>query len=249
MDIALPAVFPVIHPVSQIEAFRSAEVAVEEGAAGVFLIDQGMRASQVLVLAQVLRRAYPKLVIGVNILQAIPIDVVLADLRRHGVQMLWGDQAPIHHPVDRERFREARQASGWIGPYFGGIAFKYRDAVPRELIPAAIAEALYAPAVVDVVTTSGEATGSPPDFDKVRLFRETLDKLPSPDGAPALLAIASGMTPENVASYVRAGVDATLVATGIEETFGRLDRMKTRDFIATVAAAPRSGRVLTIPEA
>jgi predicted TIM-barrel enzyme len=58
---------------------------------------------------------------------------------------------------------------------------------------------------MDVVTTSGVATGQEADLGKIATFRQAIgDKA---------LAIASGITPDNAASY--GDVDCFMVATGI----------------------------------
>ena len=58
---------------------------------------------------------------------------------------------------------------------------------------------------MDVVCTSGVKTGSAADIEKIRTFRSGCgDKV---------LALASGVTPENVTDYIPY-VDCILVATG-----------------------------------
>ncbi len=59
---------------------------------------------------------------------------------------------------------------------------------------------------MDVVTTSGIATGREADDAKIADFRAGLGDAP--------LALASGVTPQNAARYGR-DVDCFLVATGI----------------------------------
>jgi predicted TIM-barrel enzyme len=59
---------------------------------------------------------------------------------------------------------------------------------------------------MDVVTTSGIATGHEAEGGKIADFRAGLENAP--------LALASGITPENAARYGR-DVDCFLVATGI----------------------------------
>ena len=58
---------------------------------------------------------------------------------------------------------------------------------------------------MDVVTTSGIATGEEADLTKIQDFRAGIGDRP--------LALASGITPDNALSY--ADVDAFMVATGI----------------------------------
>lgn len=101
--------------------------------------------------------------------------------------------------------------------YFGGVAFKYQRAVAPEDWGAAAVQA--AAMGVHAVTTSGPATGEPASVEKVKAIRSALR-----DHA---LALASGITPENVGDFLPY-VDAYLVATGIERTFGEFDPARLR---------------------
>jgi len=58
---------------------------------------------------------------------------------------------------------------------------------------------------MDVVTTSGIATGNAAELSKINIFRRALPDTP--------IALASGITPENAGDY--AMVDCFMVATGI----------------------------------
>jgi len=95
-----------------------------------------------------------------------------------------------------------REESGWSGMYFGGTAFKKQRPVADEDLGTA---ATIAMEWMDVVTTSGMATGEEADDTKVRTFREAIGEAP--------LALASGVTPENASRYSE--VDCFMVATGI----------------------------------
>ena len=87
--------------------------------------------------------------------------------------------------------------------YFGGTAFKKQ----REVDPADYAKsASIACQWMDVVTTSGIATGHSADLGKIETFRKACGETP--------LALASGITPENVGDYAPY-VDCVLVSTGI----------------------------------
>ena len=72
---------------------------------------------------------------------------------------------------------------------------------------------------MEVVCTSGRRTGVAADVPKVRIMREAIPDVP--------LALASGVTPENVDGFLPY-VEAYLVATGIEERFGVLDPARTK---------------------
>ena len=73
---------------------------------------------------------------------------------------------------------------------------------------------------MDVVCTSGIATGVEADDSKIATFRAALGDTP--------LALASGMTPENAARY--RDVDAFMVATGInyDDNFYDIDPARLR---------------------
>jgi predicted TIM-barrel enzyme len=73
---------------------------------------------------------------------------------------------------------------------------------------------------MDVVCTSGPGTGKEANVGKVSAMKAGL-------GSDGALALASGVTSENVASYLPY-VDAYLVGTGIEVEFGVLDPVKVR---------------------
>ena len=71
--------------------------------------------------------------------------------------------------------------------------------------------------IVYIITyISGPGTGRAADLDKMKAFKE---------GCQCKLAVASGVTPENVSSY-KDFVDAILIATGISETFHKFSDIK-----------------------
>ena len=71
---------------------------------------------------------------------------------------------------------------------------------------------------MDVITTSGVATGHAAELKKIAMFRAAIGDRP--------LAIASGITPENAVSFSE--VDCFMVATGINKknNFYELDRSR-----------------------
>ena len=77
---------------------------------------------------------------------------------------------------------------------------------------------------MDVVTTSGVATGVAADIDKIDVFRESCSDTP--------LAVPSGVTPDNAADYMHR-VDCILVATGINVPgdFYNIDEVRLRRLI------------------
>ena len=112
--------------------------------------------------------------------------------RRPGARSGRGrSRAQAHHGRHREAALELADAAG---------------VVEQEEAPTVLAEAARIAAEwMDVVTTSGVATGEEADGGKIASFRRGIGDRP--------LALASGVTPDNAESY--ADVDAFLVATGV----------------------------------
>jgi predicted TIM-barrel enzyme len=209
---------PVVHPVTWDDALASVAVAHDAGVKGVFLIDQGMQAPEVLRLVMTVRERWPRLWVGVNLLAYRP-DVALRralDACAGRIDGIWSDNAAVDelaadHPA-AQRFVDTRRERGWNGLYFGGVAFKYQREVPPERLGRAAEAAL---PFVDVVCTSGPGTGKAADVAKVAALRAGL-------GAHGAMALASGVTAENVDDYLPY-VDAYLVGTGLEASFGSVD--------------------------
>ncbi len=208
-----PAVLPVIHVLDQEQIDRNVSVAFGSGAPGVFLINHDFPYPQFLPLIEQTRNRYPESWIGVNFLgitgaEAFP---VLGEMEAGGtfINAYWADDACVDERVSRSRQRDAeeidaaRRSSGWSGLYFGGTAFKkQRPVEPQHYLTAARLASDH----MDVVTTSGAATGVAAESDKISAFRAGC--------GDTALAVASGVTPENAASYCGT-VDCFLVATGI----------------------------------
>ncbi len=226
-----PAVLPVIHVQDTRQTRRNIQTAISEGAQGVFLINHDFAVEEFLPILRDARSCFPALWLGVNFLgvtgrEAFP---VLGMLQNEGceVDAYWADDARIDESADLKGQVEAdqilrvKEQSGWRGLYFGGTAFKKQREVSRDDYSKA---ASLAAERMDVVTTSGVATGKQAELSKIRIFREAMSDRP--------LALASGITPVNVSSYVQ-DVDAFLVATGINFSgdFYNIDKLKLQHLI------------------
>lgn len=235
-----PAVLPVIHVLDYDQTERNVRVAMREGAHGVFLINHDFEYQELLPIVCRIRSAFPWLWMGLNFLAvtgklAFP---VLGELQRNGtcVDAYWADDARIDEcsatQTEAEEIDHIRSQSGWNGLYFGGTAFKkQRPVAPEHLHDSAAVATRH----MDVVTTSGVATGCAADMQKIRIFREAC--------AEQALAVASGITPENVSDYAP-HLDAILVATGINHSgdFYNIDATQLRALLreARLAAMPES---------
>jgi predicted TIM-barrel enzyme len=80
---------------------------------------------------------------------------------------------------------------------------------------------------MDVVTTSGPGTGAEAGLVKIQRMKQAIGGFP--------LAIASGITPENVAQYLPFA-DCFLVDTGISKTFTEIDPSRLQDLVNRVRA-------------
>ena len=208
-------VLPVIHVLDNEQAVRNIRLAIDGGCPGVFLINHDFPYDQFLPIIEHVRQNFPDYWIGVNFLavtgkHAFP---VLAKLGSQGIRVnaYWADDARIDERTSATQQNEAleidktRNECGWNGIYFGGTAFKKQREVAIENYAQSAAIATN---YMDVVTTSGIATGHSADLTKIETFRRACGDVP--------LALASGITPENVADYIHC-VDAVLVATGINK--------------------------------
>jgi hypothetical protein len=212
-----PRLHAVIDVTSAAQAAEWAGVAFGSDLDGVFLISHARDDAELVSGVRAVRAAFPWGFLGVNVIGRGPADS-LRLLDDSGVveevDALWTDSAGADlEDVDvrAEAFRLAKEATAWKGVHFGGVAFKYQP----DVDPAALAAlAARAAAYVDVVTTSGAGTGQAIDRAKLATFSAALGQHP--------LALASGVTPENV-HEVRDHVKHILVSTGIKGDDGTFD--------------------------
>ena len=207
----LPAVTPVIHVLDVGQALRNLDTVEGAGCPGAFLINHDFPMEDFLPVLREVRAARPDLWLGVNFLaQTGGVGFpVLGQLAQEGcrIDAYWADDARIDEreetQTEAEQIARIRAQSGWDGLYLGGVAFKKQRPVNPEDHAEAARKAL---SYMDVVCTSGIATGQEADLTKIDTFRAALGDAP--------LALASGITPENAHLYAPL-VDIFLVATGI----------------------------------
>lgn len=207
-----PVVLPVIHVLDIEQAVRNIETVIAGKAHGVFLINHDFEKERLIPIIRQVRQRFSSLWLGVNFLAVTGRDAfpVLGELEDDGcrIDAYWGDDARIDEHRDAadqteaQEIAQVRASSGWSGAYFGGTAFKkQRNVAPVDYETSA----RLAVPFMDVVTTSGIATGHEADHGKIEAFRRGIGDRP--------LALASGITPDNAKSY--ADVDCFMVATGI----------------------------------
>lgn len=203
--------FPVIHCVCPYKeqgighAIKNTRIAIENGADGVFLIGHSINCHKLSYIYQQVREQFPEIWIGVNFLgltaaadwSSLPIMVNVC----LGINALWMDCVPD------ERFMFGKLGTHKPVEVFGGVAFKYID--PNIRGAALSRECARAKQLVDVITTSGSKTGSPPEVAKLEEIRRNI-------GTETRLALASGVTRENVPLFLSTATDF-LVASSIIE--------------------------------
>ncbi len=205
-----PYLFPVIHVLETQQVLDNIRACDGVPVSGFFLINHDFGVDAFLPIVREVRRAHPDLWIGLNFLAVTGADAfpVLGRLAEEGIRIdaYWADDARIDEratiQAEADRIDRVRRDSGWSGLYFGGTAFKKQRPVAAEHFEVS---ARLAARHMDVVTTSGVATGKAADLAKIEAFHRGVEG--------RALAIASGITPENVMAYRE--IDCFLVATGI----------------------------------
>lgn len=225
-------VYPVVHVQTKQQAVEQTDIALSAGADGVYLIDHGSHVKGGLLTAyNAVVEAQPDAFIGLNFLnlgtgfksyrylqEALNKGVI--DRLPNGV---WVDDAGY----DREKLVELRASDPRLQSvrYLGGTAFKYTRGFTEDPVAATQAAKEMSP-FVDVVTTSGAGTGTPPTPEKIHAMKQAIGEQP--------LAVASGIDSDNIAQF-KGGVDQILVASSVETVpySGIFDEAKLKDFIDT----------------
>lgn len=226
-----PVVTPVIHVLDVEQTSRNIDIAMNAGVAGIFLINHDFSVEKFLPIVRTIRGLYPDLWLGLNFLavtgeHAFP---VLGDLQKAGcrIDAYWADdacideQAALQDQTHANTIKQIRLDSGWDGLYLGGTCFKKQREVSPEHYGLSASLATH---FMDAVCTSGYATGIEADTGKIEVFRKHIGE--------HVLALASGITPENASTY--ADVDCFMVATGINihGDFYNIDKQRLTQLLA-----------------
>lgn len=213
-----PKIYPVIHFLNRDVAFEEAQKAIDSGADGIFLISHRGNDAELLSVACSIKVEHPGFPIGVNFLSMEGLDATIA-ARKSDLPMVWGDDLGVDSTGFTDmglsiRAQKAVHPNGF--DVFASVAFKYRPHEPNPSLAAKNAlEAGFIP------TTSGSGTGSAPELGKIITMSQATG---------GMLAVASGMTPENIAAYAPY-LSHILVATGIAQDEFRIDVAKLKKLI------------------
>jgi predicted TIM-barrel enzyme len=214
-----PKIYPVVHYLDRATAFSEADKAAQGGADGIFLISHHGDDYELLDVGVEIKSKFEGFPVGINLLNTSPIDATENAIQR-GYPMLWGDDMGVDSTGVNETgqaIKTTKAAKDSTIEIFASVAFKYRRTEPDPAMAATMAlSAGFIP------TTSGSATGSAPDVAKIASMSAA---------TKGVLAIASGMTPENVVLFAP-HLSHILVATGISIDEHKLDASRLRQLIS-----------------
>lgn len=197
---------PVVHVWDVAHALKNAKLLYDHHVDGLFLINNNCSVDILIDAIKSVRREFPDKWLGINILGISIRELFLkiADLDFDG---LWLDSAMITEESEFQNIAEFIQdqlgSMNFKGLYFGGIAFKYQRTVIKDLKKVIDIASSY----VDVILTSGEATGMQIKEEKLKKFTELVKCNP--------LGIASGVTNKNLITSIK-HADVFIVGTYIE---------------------------------
>lgn len=191
-------ILPVIHYLDDDLSLINARTAFDAGCQGVFLISHRGNDAVIPAIASKIKRIWPEKLVGINMLYTSSL-LSLDTSIEHGLDATWDDAPGVssdHVSAEALEIRDILEKHH-EHQYFGSVAFKYQR---PEKNPGEAARRAFGLGMIP--TTSGEATGVPPSVEKISSMR------------CAKLAIASGITPENVSDY-KGLATHILVSTGI----------------------------------
>lgn len=198
------------------DALKNAITAMNCGCDGVFFISHGdMTPAELLYLSDSDVFPNPQ---GVNLLGFSVVDAM--NMAGSRASMLWSDYTPSG--LERETLEAEKHDMSFSGLFFGGVAFKYQPQ-PSDLRKAAEDVRGF----VDVLTTSGDGTGYAPEVEKLSVLAE---------GFGNKIAVASGVTPENVVPMLPY-LSHILVSTGISKDFYTIDPEKCKRLVDVVKSS------------
>lgn len=217
-------ILPVIHYADDNQAMRNAERAVAAGCPGVMLIEMSGKNHVLPQIAGSIKAVWPDLLVGLNFLNATTAREMPSSMI-YQLDMTWTDEQLTHSSggARMEAIRIAQSLNGRRDHlFFCGVAFKYQPAEPD---PASAAREAVRLGMIP--TTSGPGTGQAADPSAIAALRAAI-------GPDAPLAIASGITPENVGAFLP-HLSHILVSTGVSSSFHEFDPARLAALVAAAA--------------
>lgn len=204
-------IYPVIHYNDDETCLSQSEMLFELGCDGVMLIHMGGIDLALDIPAIAIKKRFPEKFVGTNRLCLSPSESIIHDVNL-GLDCTWHDRPGINTRImdkpetikNMNDLDDAFSTVRKINPnfnFFASVAFKYARVEPN---PAEAAQIALNHGWIP--TTSGTGTGVAAPIEKLQLIRNHIGTQP--------LAIASGITPDNVEEQAQY-LDYILVATGL----------------------------------
>ncbi len=211
-------IIPVVHVMYKNQAKDEVRKIMNCGLKKCFLISHGrFNYKQLIGIANEIKQE-TNMWIGLNFLDLGDQTFSRSESFKDYIDAIWIDNSHAGVDIDKSKKLVSEwQKSGFKGIYFGGVAFKYCKQ-PENLIEAT-KEAVN---LMDIVTTSGAATGIAADIEKIKEMKAAIGNKP--------LAIASGINAGNIKEF-KNYVDLFLVASSIEDSFGNISERKLTSLI------------------
>lgn len=211
--------FPVIHLRDDAQGADEAAKALDAGADGVFFIHHAGDDTMAVRVARRTKKQYSEWYVGINLLAAGPI-VAFEQAIDAGLNAVWADSVGVTSEGLNGQARELLSLHV-VHPFidiFAGVAFKYQ---PKDSNPNGTVYQLSD--LGWIPCTSGKATGSAAEASKVEALG---------NASSIGLALASGVTLDNVAEYLP-HVSHFFVASSISQDdytldFERMSAMASR---------------------
>lgn len=218
-----PSVLPVIHYESDKQCMENAELVFSAGCEGVFLIHMNGDNHKLLKVAEDIKIEWPDRLLGINYL-GYTAEKALHFNTKLDVDMTWTDEQ-LTHSLNKP-WDEAKRVKKFLAKsprhlFFIAVAFKYQIKEDHPGYSACMARDMGF-----IPTTSGTGTGVAADINKIKRMKEDL-------GSNGSLAIASGITPENVGDFAPY-LSHILVSTGISRDFHNFDADKLRSLMDAI---------------
>jgi predicted TIM-barrel enzyme len=210
-------IIPVIHHKTKDLTIKNAKLCFENNTYGIFIISMEGKNTDLSALAKKIKNEFPTLKVGVNHLGYQASESIYEGLN-YSLDMIWSDEPIVTGScIHEEAIKIEQEIKNSSLMFFNSVSFKYQK---EEFF---IEEAVQNSKKLGFIpTTSGKATGVAADVEKINKMKRTLGDYP--------LAIASGLTPENILEYTKM-IEYGLVSTGISKSFYEFDEIKLKELI------------------
>lgn len=209
-------VYPVIHFKDNDTTIKEARLAYECGADGVFLISHIGNDLNLIPLANKIKKEIP-FKVGLNLL-GMNVNFTAKMVQENGLDMVWGDSCGVSSigiTSEGQQLTNFAKLNHQI-EIFASVAFKYQRPEKEPVLAA-----INALNCGFIPTTSGSGTGYAPEVEKISSMS---------NGVNGLLAVASGMTVENIDNF-KTYLSHVLIATGVSKDEYHFDPDKLKAFI------------------